>query len=416
MTSVHPTDTWADSPFPVKGAFSPFAELVHAPFERVQEGCPSYGDEQSGHVQKIDFEQAINEIGERLTLDIPGFLALYVCSPQVKSPAPSLSLGLVTHHPLTPQTKRTLQVAIGRFLGIPRISLGCWTPANLRSELLKEKTGIEVLLGGTKITGIQDPLASIGVQFAKSPAPQAALTELQKAFEALLRFPPNGDSSDFDLTPSPQDFHPNIGPVLAIEHLTNAMLLKLGAYTSSLEERKEVLKKTYPVSPSRLKLLIWGLEGGYEDPPLDTTELSAGTSEAEALWHKLRHLCLGLYVSIRFPDAEMEIDSPKHPIFKEVTLPKSRLGRWWRKLREPRSVDLGLDPYGRLLLALVLAKTAPDKENKQLCNKIADILPNLGGGILANPTWENLRKEAMVIHAVTQPNAPLGFRDFLSAI
>jgi hypothetical protein len=404
MTSVHPTDTWADSPYPVKGAFSPFTESPHAPFE-------SRSFDAGDLLQKVHFDQALAEIGEKLTFDLPGFLALYVSPLLDRSPAPSLSLGLVTRHPLTPSTQRTLKMAIGRFLGIPRICLGCWVPQNLRSEILKDRAGLDLLLQGSKVTGNEDPLAAIGAQFAQSPAPQAALSELKNAFEALLRFPPAGDKNGPRLAPSPQDFHPNIGPVLAIEHLTNAMLLKLGAYTPSVEERREVLRQHYPLSPSRLKLLLWGLDGGLGEAPLDQVEAET-SSKSEILWHQIRNLCLGLYVSIRFPEAEMEIDAPKHPIYKEVSLPKTRLGKWWRKLRGPKKSPLGLDPHGLLLLALVLAKTGPEKENKNLCTDIADLLPNLGGGILAHPSWENLRKEAMIL----QPMVVCGSRDFLSAV
>ena len=405
MTSVHPTDTWADTPYPAKGAFSPFAESKSAPFE------PESFDP-GELLQKITFDQALAEIGERLTLDIPGFLALYASPLQDNSLAPSLSLGLITRHPLTPATQRTLKVAIGRFLGVPRICLGCWVPETLRSEVLRDRAGLDLLLKGNKITGTEDPLSAIGAQLAQSPAPQAALSELKMAFEALLRFPPAGESNGPRLAPSPQDFHPNIGPVLAIEHLTNAMLLKLGAYSPSLEERKEILQQHYPVSPTRLKLLLWGLDGGLGEAPVDEVGISESISKAEYLWQQLRNLCLGLYVGIRFPDAEIEIDSPSHPIYKEVSLPKTRLGKWWKKLRGHQKTALGLDPYGLLLLALVLARTGPDKENKRLCTDIADLLPNLGGGILAHPNWENLCKEAMSL----QPMEEYGARDFLSAV
>lgn len=363
-------------------------------------------------LQRIGLDQRLTEIGERLTLDLPGFLAMYVGPLQDESPAPSLSMGLITRHPLTSSTKRTLRLAIGRFLGIPRICLGCWIPQDLRTELLRDKAGIDLLLQGTKIAGAEDPLASIGAQLAQSPAPQAALMELKMAFEALLRFPPAGETKEPKLAPDPRDFHPQIGPTLAIEHLANAMLLKLGAYTPSLGERKKVLEKHYPLSPSRLKLLLWGLDGGVGPAPLDQVQLEESTSREEALWHELRNLCLGLYVGIRFPDAKLELDAPAHPIYKEVSLPRTRIGKLWRKLRGPRKTELGLDPYGLLLLALVLAKTGPDKENKDLCLDISDLLPNLGGGILAHPNWENLRREAMSL----RPMLLCGARDFLSAV
>ncbi len=349
------------------------------------------------------FEE-IEALGPRLAGSIPGFSSLWLVGSAAHGDfelaesgsawvcSSELSFVLVSDDAIPAPTLRCIQAGIGIRLGGLRVRLHHYKTPWLAQQASKRRSGFELMLARKLVTGDPAPVEALEASFSSvltSPCPAAIENLCVDSLELLLRARP--DAPMLERGSSDVDFRELVLRGALTELARNsgdALLLARASFSVERESRAKALADLHDGTNEKLaRIHAWafGPQPLLETPP----------EEASSLWQTLRTALLRALIEA----VEARLGKPLERDTALLTHVRNTRRSVWSRIK--RFIDgkrrAGGREYTQLLLLLTLLADDSHPDRRELLRSGTHLLSLVGGPILANPEWRNLRREALLV-------------------
>ncbi|MCB9880250.1 MAG: hypothetical protein H6832_00075 [Planctomycetes bacterium] len=366
----------------------------------MQSALPSTKSPTASALVASIFEE-IDAIGPRLANSIPGFSSLWLVGTAANGDfelaetgsawvcSSELSFVLVSDTAIAAPTLRCLQAGIGIRLGGLRVRLNHYKTPWLAQQATKRRSGFELVLSRKLIAGDPAPVEALDFSFVSKPCQLAVENLCVDTLELLLRAHPdapmlergsaNTDFSDLVLRGSLTEIARNSG---------DAILLAGGTFATERVARSNELARIHGDGNSliaRIHAWAFGAQPLLDMPPCSPTEV----------WNELRRETLRSLKTAVETRLERQLDRDTALLRHVRNCRRSTWSRVKRFVHGKRRA--GGREYTQLLLLLTLLADDQHPEHRELLRAGNHLLSLVGGPILANPEWRNLRREALLV-------------------
>ena len=352
-----------------------------------------------GATLKTEVLAEVDELAQRLAKSVPGFDSFWLVGAgaigefELVETAiawiceSELAFVLVTDRAIPTATLRCLRAGIGLHLGGLRVRLRCFNKQWLRAHASKHREGYELFESRRLLAGDPEAVETLAMEWSTSGSAEAAENVLIDSLEPLLRSWP-----DRPMLEREPGAHPERSQLVLhgawielARAIGDALLILHGEFKSERLARAEAVAQR--VDPQAREVFAWA----YGEQPL----LEALPYDGTRVWETLRSTMIDALSTAVAKRQDKQLDDPLALVAHVRSCRRSMSSRIKRFFKAQQRA--GGREFAQLLLLLAIARPSEGEERRRLIQRSVRLLSLVGGPILANPDWERIRREALIV-------------------